>query len=604
MPHKKLQKKQPPTKLLFDAEDSFLYLKVHKQCLEYLEVPIETVTVLFTLLFSGANTIKIRLVKSLENSNPTSFLIRRHSLDMDIEEVDRESLPGEVKACDLPLWHLPKQRTTVGGLCSVVRYALKFSKHTNPASGPVCQGLLGFQSGCLSAPAEVSSWTKFCEIEIPLSVETLMAKETKQLPAELIKFEGHLGQPIRMHNIRDKMQKSGKHQTFVEGNSELVLNEKGDKVDPISVFALEQHIYAEGPDLLLSDILIYPSIYLMQSLLEIGDGNKLPLLKTWFSRVGNDTEARSIMENILEPSEDITGGFSCDGPVDIPKESLYRNEAGKCKPTSRIYTRQEDVDRVVGWWVDSSIQSAQTYSGDVQDSINALDWNALPKLVHPLAGELPPERLSRKCSQLESLALATVDIAKAGDVVVDMCSGGGHLGLLLAHLLPNVTVHLVENKEESLARARARGLELGLDNVWFFQSNMEYYTGQFNIGVSLHACGVATDLVMAACLQRRAAFVCCPCCYGAVQTTDTISYPRSSLFASRGCSLQDYLVLGHVADQTMVNCEKVEQGKLCMDIVDTDRAEMAREAGYTVSLAKLRPTDCTPKNNLIIGTPK
>ena len=36
-------------------------------------------------------------------------------------------------------------------------------------------------------------------------------------------------------------------------------------------------------------------------------------------------------------------------------------------------------------------------------------------------------------------------------------------------------VHLVENKEESLARGRERGTELNLDNVWYFQANLEYY---------------------------------------------------------------------------------------------------------------------------------
>jgi hypothetical protein len=36
-------------------------------------------------------------------------------------------------------------------------------------------------------------------------------------------------------------------------------------------------------------------------------------------------------------------------------------------------------------------------------------------------------------------------------------------------------IHMVENKEESLARARERGVQLGLNNVWFYQSNMGYY---------------------------------------------------------------------------------------------------------------------------------
>ena len=34
---------------------------------------------------------------------------------------------------------------------------------------------------------------------------------------------------------------------------------------------------------------------------------------------------------------------------------------------------------------------------------------------------------------------------------------------------------MVENKEESLARARERGSQLGLTNVWYYQSNIHYY---------------------------------------------------------------------------------------------------------------------------------
>ena len=46
---------------------------------------------------------------------------------------------------------------------------------------------------------------------------------------------------------------------------------------------------------------------------------------------------------------------------------------------------------------------------------------------------------------------------------------------LVVDLLFKAEVHMVENKEESLARARERGLALGLKNVWYYQANMEYY---------------------------------------------------------------------------------------------------------------------------------
>ena len=162
--------------------------------------------------------------------------------------------------------------------------------------------------------------------------------------------------------------------------------------------------------------------------------------------------------------------------------------------------------------------------------MSPLDWADLPTTVHPEAGDLPEARLERKCSQLSSLAGPIARLARPGHLVVDFCSGGGHLGLLLAHLLPSATVHMVENKEESLARARARGMLCKRTNVWFYQCNLEFYRGTFHIGCSLHACGAATDLVIAKCLQHRAAFVSCPCCYGGVSTSlGVLTYPRSQV---------------------------------------------------------------------------
>lgn len=37
------------------------------------------------------------------------------------------------------------------------------------------------------------------------------------------------------------------------------------------------------------------------------------------------------------------------------------------------------------------------------------------------------------------------------------------------------------------------------------------------VGVTLHACGVATDLVIKSCVENRSKFVIAPCCYGKLQ---------------------------------------------------------------------------------------
>ncbi|KAH8018645.1 hypothetical protein HPB51_009631 [Rhipicephalus microplus] len=131
---------------------------------------------------------------------------------------------------------------------------------------------------------------------------------------------------------------------------------------------------------------------------------------------------------------------------------------------------------------------------------------------------------------------------------------------------------MIENKEESMHRARERVKSLGLRNVVFYQSNINYYVGNFDLGVSLHACGVATDLVLQKCIERNAAFVSCPCCYGAMKVTDRISYPLSRAFRDTGISKEDYTLLCHYADRTERDTPTCQQGHYCMALVDRDRA--------------------------------
>lgn len=186
--------------------------------------------------------------------------------------------------------------------------------------------------------------------------------------------------------------------------------------------------------------------------------------------------------------------------------------------------------------------------------------------------------------------------------------GTGHLGLLLACCLPKCQVILLDNKEESLTlRGKPWADQLCLTNVTIFQGNIHYFNRAFAIGVSLHACGVATDIVLQKCMEKRANFVCTPCCYGGIYETDTIKFPRSRRFQASGLNLVNYVYLAHAADQahdSRVECfneEKSAQGELCMDIVDTDRKMAAEEVGYRVILRRLLPENCTPKNRLLIG---
>ncbi|KAJ6668899.1 hypothetical protein lerEdw1_012386 [Lerista edwardsae] len=199
------------------------------------------------------------------------------------------------------------------------------------------------------------------------------------------------------------------------------------------------------------------------------------------------------------------------------------------------------------------------------------------------------DRALRKQQQLNNLVALVMKLAKPGDVVVDFCSGG---------------VILVENKELSLIRATERSDELELNNVWFIQANMDYFKGTFKIGVALHACGVATDMVIERCLKACAAFVICPCCYGFIQNTAKFTFPQSHRF-KEVLSYKEHMVLCRFADQTAVQLppERRRIGKHCMGLVDLDRAWHVERFNYSVQVISMEPETCSPKNNLIMGVP-
>ena len=138
--------------------------------------------------------------------------------------------------------------------------------------------------------------------------------------------------------------------------------------------------------------------------------------------------------------------------------------------------------------------------------------------------------------------------------------------------------------------------------MYYFVGNLDYFRGNFDIGVSLHACGVATDLVINLCIKHKADFVCCPCCYGSLQENHVLTYPRSQYYRNQKFAFEHYMVIGHTADQTHVTNDKHAQGEAGMNIIDTDRIYLAKENGYhDVKLLKLEPTSCTPKNNVIVA---
>ncbi len=106
------------------------------------------------------------------------------------------------------------------------------------------------------------------------------------------------------------------------------------------------------------------------------------------------------------------------------------------------------------------------------DSI-CLNWSDLDEQASPAAGGLPAKRIERKCQQLENFLYTFKSLIctdkDSPRTIVDFCSGGGHLGILIAYMYPKCTVKLVENKEESLRMATRRIAKLKLTNCLLYK---------------------------------------------------------------------------------------------------------------------------------------
>lgn len=584
--------------------------------------------------------IVVNLVASSQRDHDKSTILRINAGTFRHNWLSSDEYQDQIAShCHFPVL-VSDNNVIIAGLCGVCRNLIKNSDEKFIE-------LLGFKAACLVAPTEASIWTKFCEIDMVRCTKELLRllrninidtneKREIRMPDDLARFEGHMSQPIRMHNVyklaRDREKEQKRMEKVTEQINELMVDELGKKQPrrlpktkkiasgtPIERLNIE-HKFVEGTQFSIADLILYPNFWIIRTLLSRRTANAdtelptlLPLTHKWLSaiEVENDARLRDCMtkfnliemnfQNSLEKPE---VAFHLNS---IANCSLYKSVPQRYKPAEKIFTKQKHIESVLEKIVGLNV-TITSEASEATQAMNELDfgWDEMPFEVLPDAAELPLKRLARKKHQLASLAKQICQIARDGDRIVDFCSGTGHLGIVLAYKLPKCHIVLLENKEESLMRAKQRVDRLKLTNVEFFQCNLDYYCGRFDVGTSLHACGVATDIVLMHCINRRAKFVCCPCCYGGCHPMPHITYPRSQLFRNGGVDNQEYMHLAHGADQSHAddgrnNAEKCVQGQYCMDVVDTDRKLYAEELGYRVQLCRLYPEDCTPKNRLLVG---
>lgn len=162
-----------------------------------------------------------------------------------------------------------------------------------------------------------------------------------------------------------------------------------------------------------------------------------------------------------------------------------------------------------------------------------------------------------------------------------------------------------------------------LPNLFTYHGSIQNYAeehGQFDIGLGLHACGEATDLVLRACGKAKANFVVSPCCVGKLSQQKrnpyiyhataaneaTISYPQSSMFCTIIPKGEKFDALAKAADYgEMENLRTPRNAsrRTAKSLLEMDRLLYMKETyGYDdVVLCRFDPWEASAKNDVLVG---
>ncbi|CAK8683809.1 glutathione S-transferase C-terminal domain-containing protein-like [Clavelina lepadiformis] len=553
----------------------------------------------------------------LSESIKDGFNVPKESFDKVIVQ-SKLQIPYKVQNCILPAILSADRQYVVSGLCNVLRYLIN-DPNVNEDRDLV--RLLGHKKCCLKSTHEVSPRTKLCEVSAPEVIDNWIPSSIVVIgdvvPRAVKQFEILMDQPVVIHN-KDKrqrlvLQRLAESSSFDDSLSSIPSakylklgqrNFKGKNVVPTNDLPPLEHVYVEGVEFMLSDLALLPCIHAFL-VFSAGHLEKLksviPLTLKWYHRMQKIPELNHLQFMDVSNFIDTPCSALLNGKAEILNLGQEKDE--RTQKTINKKDLEITLRRDLPPLLERVNKCLQVEFREFVPEEIKVQWEKLPESLHPIKGELSTKRALRKCQQIENLLYSVKYVSSDNDVIVDFCCGGGHVGIVIAYMLPKCHVVLIDNKEESLDRARKRIKTIGLQNITIYQSNLENYRGVFNVGVALHACGVATDMVLRHCMEANSSFVISPCCYGRIKNTHSITYPQSAKYRGISITHEQLLLLGHGGDQTSWNFggEKPKQGKHCMGLVDMDRIFAATDRSYEASLYSLFPHDCSPKNNLIVG---
>ena len=115
-------------------------------------------------------------------------------------------------------------------------------------------------------------------------------------------------------------------------------------------FPRSQHVFAEGPDCLLSDLILFPHVHLVLTKLfsissEDNVAAKLPLTLKWYRKMlSYHCNALNVMSLFHDQTlNDGDGKIRALKLPEVPAQSLYKSDPKRNNPASRVFTRQVQI---------------------------------------------------------------------------------------------------------------------------------------------------------------------------------------------------------------------------------------------------------------------
>lgn len=238
--------------------------------------------------------------------------------------------------------------------------------------------------------------------------------------------------------------------------------------------------------------------------------------------------------------------------------------------------------------------------------IELIQWSSVPDSIQ-ISREFHPDRAERKRWQVENMAnvldrmLGYYTGLGRPVRMVDFGSGAGNVSLPLAwRFQDRVEIILLDMKPACIELAAARASDAGLHNVRCIVGRIEDFSEPFDVCLSVHSCGSASDLAQLSAFAHRASFILCPCCLGKIVHNPSLSFPRSQALRDRAAA-SDYALIAAAADHT--EAETNLGNRLCKALIEFDRVRAAAAVGYATLLTRLVPLEASPKHDVLVGVP-